>query len=199
MNVRPTQAWAVAGSRVLQVLPTAASLVMQTSRQVRRASTATRTSCDNKEYDQCGGKEWTGATCCPDGLVCAEMNDYYSSCSRTPAPAPPPTPQFQCPNGGPSFPQSECGSKMCCNGKVVEREGWCCSDQLPLLPTSYPTADLSSGTVVGPENTYYLPACQRADPDKPFCDGSTGRCDDDHFSVSACRAPVGVQCFQSSC
>jgi hypothetical protein len=164
-----------------------------------RASAAARRTCENKEYDQCGGKDWTGATCCPDGLVCAKESDYYSQCSRTPAPPPPPTPQFQCPDGDAHFPKSECGSKMCCDGQVVERTGWCCSDKLPLFPAGNPTAHLSSGTAVGPEGTAYLPACETNAPGKPFCDYSTGLCDDDHFSPSACREPVGVQCYDHSC
>ncbi|KAJ3034807.1 hypothetical protein HDV00_004630 [Rhizophlyctis rosea] len=31
-------------------------------------------------YGQCGGKGWTGATCCASGTTCKVSNDYYSQC-----------------------------------------------------------------------------------------------------------------------
>ena len=36
--------------------------------------------CANKEYDQCGGQGWTGATCCPPYDQCTVINPYYSQC-----------------------------------------------------------------------------------------------------------------------
>lgn len=27
---------------------------------------------------QCGGKAWTGETCCPDGYKCTPQNEWYS-------------------------------------------------------------------------------------------------------------------------
>lgn len=39
--------------------------------------------CTNKKFEQCGGIGWTGATCCPDPLVCSDIvppNDYYKQC-----------------------------------------------------------------------------------------------------------------------
>ena len=29
---------------------------------------------------QCGGKAWTGETCCPDGYKCTPQNEWYSQC-----------------------------------------------------------------------------------------------------------------------
>jgi cellulose 1,4-beta-cellobiosidase len=31
-------------------------------------------------WGQCGGKEWTGATCCQSGNGCVKQNDYYFQC-----------------------------------------------------------------------------------------------------------------------
>ncbi|CAM1505779.1 Fc.00g114160.m01.CDS01 [Cosmosporella sp. VM-42] len=31
-------------------------------------------------WGQCGGKSWTGATCCEAGSSCQAMNEYYSQC-----------------------------------------------------------------------------------------------------------------------
>ena len=36
--------------------------------------------CVNKEYDQCGGKDFPGDTCCPDYDECIYKNPYYSQC-----------------------------------------------------------------------------------------------------------------------
>jgi len=40
--------------------------------------------CANKEFDQCGGKEWAGATCCRYGQECQEDNEWFSKCVRLP-------------------------------------------------------------------------------------------------------------------
>jgi len=37
-------------------------------------------SCPNKEFGQCGGKGWSGSTCCPDYDKCTNVNEYYSQC-----------------------------------------------------------------------------------------------------------------------
>ena len=34
-----------------------------------------RSGCTNKEWAQCGGKSWSGETCCPDFDKCAKVND----------------------------------------------------------------------------------------------------------------------------
>jgi hypothetical protein len=39
-----------------------------------------QSSCTNKEWGQCGGKQWTGPTCCPSYDTCKKVNDYYSQC-----------------------------------------------------------------------------------------------------------------------
>lgn len=36
--------------------------------------------CPNKEWDQCGGKTFTGDTCCPSYDTCKWVNGYYSQC-----------------------------------------------------------------------------------------------------------------------
>jgi len=37
--------------------------------------------CSNKEFDQCGGKGFTGPTCCQQGIDnCTVVNAYYSQC-----------------------------------------------------------------------------------------------------------------------
>ena len=48
-------------------------------------------------YDQCGGNDFTGATCCVQVQTCNFVNPYYSQClpggsSPTPTPSPSPLP-----------------------------------------------------------------------------------------------------------
>ncbi|ORX42313.1 hypothetical protein BCR36DRAFT_407102 [Piromyces finnis] len=31
-------------------------------------------------WEQCGGKNWTGPTCCKTGYVCHEYNEWYYQC-----------------------------------------------------------------------------------------------------------------------
>lgn len=45
-----------------------------------------------KEYDQCGGKGWSGKTNCCSGLNCIANNEYYSQCLAPTPPTPPPLP-----------------------------------------------------------------------------------------------------------
>ena len=52
----------------------------------------------SKEYEQCGGKGWTGPTCCQSGCGCTAQGEWYSQCvpksgwkcdmSGTPTPTP---------------------------------------------------------------------------------------------------------------
>jgi hypothetical protein len=42
---------------------------------------ATMPKCDNADWAQCGGKEFTGATCCPAGSACAYTNEWWSQCA----------------------------------------------------------------------------------------------------------------------
>lgn len=37
-------------------------------------------SCPNRLWGTCGGRGWTGPTCCQDGTVCQVQNEYYSQC-----------------------------------------------------------------------------------------------------------------------
>jgi hypothetical protein len=37
--------------------------------------------CDNAPWDQCGGTNFQGETCCPAGYDCTYSNDYFSGCS----------------------------------------------------------------------------------------------------------------------
>jgi len=34
----------------------------------------------SKAWGQCGGKTWSGATCCNDGLTCNRQSEWYSQC-----------------------------------------------------------------------------------------------------------------------
>lgn len=38
------------------------------------------TACSNVEFDQCGGSNFTGDTCCPDYDVCTYVNSFFSQC-----------------------------------------------------------------------------------------------------------------------
>jgi Fungal cellulose binding domain len=64
------------------------------------------------EYDQCGGKSWTGPTCCVRGYECKKINEWYSQCQEKVPPSPPQCIQkwMQC--GGTGFPTPKC----CQNG-----------------------------------------------------------------------------------
>lgn len=39
--------------------------------------------CGNEEYQQCGGLEFTGSTCCPSYDDCVFVNSWYSQCQPT--------------------------------------------------------------------------------------------------------------------
>ena len=41
--------------------------------------------CDSWGFSQCGGKGFSGLTCCPSGFMCDKDNEYYSQCKVTPA------------------------------------------------------------------------------------------------------------------
>ena len=49
---------------------------------------------------QCGGKGYTGETCCPSGFKCTVVNQYYSQCKRIPT---------QCGPTGMNWPGESCG------------------------------------------------------------------------------------------
>ncbi|CAE8701580.1 unnamed protein product, partial [Polarella glacialis] len=59
--------------------------------------------CAKAKYEKCGGRDFTGDTCCPSGTWCLAVNDWWAqcepcevtwdaSCSGTPSPAPQPSP-----------------------------------------------------------------------------------------------------------
>ena len=82
--------------------------------------------CPNKEFKQCGGKDFSGPTCCPSGTTCVSMSEYYSQCQHTAGP-PGPDPG---PGSGPS-PSSPPGS-CAKNYKQCGGTGWsgattCCT------------------------------------------------------------------------
>lgn len=43
-------------------------------------------------WGQCGGKDWSGHTCCEAGSACIVSNPWYSQCLARPSPIPEPTP-----------------------------------------------------------------------------------------------------------
>ncbi|KAI8894668.1 concanavalin A-like lectin/glucanase domain-containing protein [Globomyces pollinis-pini] len=52
------------------------------------------------KYNQCGGKNYQGETCCEPGTVCTLVNEYYSQClPGTTQPPPPPPASGNCATG----------------------------------------------------------------------------------------------------
>eukprot|EP00966_Prymnesium_polylepis_P188073 4359489-Prymnesium_polylepis.1 len=49
------------------------------------AFSASLDDCPNKAYSQCGGKGFTGATCCPPGYTC-KGDQYYAQCTSSAPP-----------------------------------------------------------------------------------------------------------------
>ena len=41
--------------------------------------------CPNSRWDKCGGQDFLGPTCCPDGDICQYSNDWYSQCVQDPS------------------------------------------------------------------------------------------------------------------
>lgn len=65
------------------------------------------------KYEQCGGKDWTGPTCCKTGLQCFAHNEHYAQCDLSDDHEPPENcaPEWhQC--GG----QDWSGPTQCCSG-----------------------------------------------------------------------------------
>jgi cellulose 1,4-beta-cellobiosidase len=46
----------------------------------RRDGTRDSVTDDTFNRGQCGGRDWTGATCCVSGSTCVKQHDYYSQC-----------------------------------------------------------------------------------------------------------------------
>jgi hypothetical protein len=139
--------------------------------------------CINNAWSQCGGKGFTGKTCCPAGSTCSAQSEYYSQCipsgyptfppftpqptastpaptSATPAPTPVPTQSGcvadwrQC--GGVSF-----SGPTCCSIKTSfcsKQSDWY-SQCLPAGSAPFPLVDytfeqVSGGKVLNPITAY---------------------------------------------
>ena len=106
--------------------------------------------CVNARYKQCGGKSWTGATCCPDDMPCVYVSEYYSQC-RPNGPAPPTAP------GSPAYGGLTCSAKGAqCGGKLWTG-ATCCVAGLDCIKSSeiYSQCQTrkSSHTISAPHNT----------------------------------------------
>jgi hypothetical protein len=71
----------------------------------------------SREWQQCGGRQWTGPTCCTEGLSCKVDNAYYSFCNRQENPGPCAGHWEQC--GGREW----AGATCCAPGLQCVREG----------------------------------------------------------------------------
>jgi hypothetical protein len=61
-----------------QKLPVAPNTTPSSS--TSSAGTTPPATCPNKQGSQCGGKAFTGNTCCPSGLQCVYVEPYWSNC-----------------------------------------------------------------------------------------------------------------------
>jgi hypothetical protein len=52
--------------------------------------------CTNKIYEQCGGKDYIGETCCPANTICKDDNENWSGCYPPDTPPLPPVPIKAC-------------------------------------------------------------------------------------------------------
>lgn len=152
------------------------------------------------------GQACTFTSGCVTGLHCD--NDAHScktiaeNCTCVAAPTPPKP--FQC--GSSEITHDECGSKVCCGDQIRNQsDGLCCmlpSANEGMLNTRLPSMEIDGQRLIGPAGTFpysdstHSPGCPK---EKPFCDGNTGNCNDYHFDVSACRAPLGTACREKSC
>jgi len=59
--------------------PTTTSLPTGTSITTKPTATGGGGNCATK-WGQCGGREWSGATCCESGSTCKILNEWYSQC-----------------------------------------------------------------------------------------------------------------------
>ncbi|CAJ1332243.1 unnamed protein product [Effrenium voratum] len=73
-----TTANTVTGSTTAATTSSAASTSLSTATTTTTESVECR-----KRYAQCGGKTYTGATCCEDGWYCIYGGPYYSQCKTT--------------------------------------------------------------------------------------------------------------------
>ena len=85
-----------------------------------------------REYAQCGGIGYKGATCCQSGLYCRKTSDYYSQCVAK-------APSGNCvPNHQKCGGKNHRGSTKCCEGLVcVASDAW--YSQCKRIPTKSPT------------------------------------------------------------
>tara|TARA_A100001011_G_scaffold400160_2_gene512847 strand:- start:761 stop:2269 length:1509 start_codon:yes stop_codon:yes gene_type:complete len=145
-------------------LPIAFLLLISTSffiyyiiTQSQQKCTYKNTTCPNQVWDQCGGKDFDGNTCCQKDNTCVETNEYYSQCmpfSPTPIPShhlpsrshssPTPIPSHHLPSRShssptPSISQGPSGSLISLNMKdwITDfNEGGIASTILPTKSTS---------------------------------------------------------------
>eukprot|EP00930_Biecheleria_cincta_P029917 TRINITY_DN20759_c0_g1_i1.p1 TRINITY_DN20759_c0_g1~~TRINITY_DN20759_c0_g1_i1.p1 ORF type:complete len:1010 (+),score=117.39 TRINITY_DN20759_c0_g1_i1:158-3187(+) len=82
------------------------SIISSTTLPLTAAAPASTTSASGpcgKVYAQCGGKGFTGSSCCEAGSTCVFDNDYYSQCKPGSGPSPPsPSPAPPTPSPSPS-------------------------------------------------------------------------------------------------
>jgi endoglucanase len=88
-------------------------------------------------WQQCGGKTWTGPTCCVKRSTCQVTNEYYSQCVPTNEPLDPSDPDAKC-----SAVWQQCGGKnyngpTCCqSGSVCQTTNEYYSQCVPGEPTT---------------------------------------------------------------
>lgn len=99
----------------------------------------TTSSCSNKTDSQCGGKTYTGQTCCPSPLKCTYRNEWFSKC-MAPASSPTPSPtvtkkpvtsaptQLVCDNS-----ETPCG-RGSYNGVPTSGDTFCCAIDEECVP-----------------------------------------------------------------
>jgi len=78
-------------------------------------------------WGQCGGKTWTGSTCCPQGSYCNMQNEWYSQCVKGNGPADTDAP----PTVAPTDPVGDDGSACSAVWKQCGGQNWmgpkCCA------------------------------------------------------------------------
>ncbi|KAG4092075.1 carbohydrate-binding module family 1 protein [Neocallimastix lanati (nom. inval.)] len=81
--VEPVNTQAAVGPINTEVAqPTTTEVVETTTTTIEETETpSVAAECANPGYARCGGSGYTGLTCCPEGFVCVEYNEFYSQCS----------------------------------------------------------------------------------------------------------------------
>lgn len=60
--------------------PTTTTIPSSSTTTAPPATTTTSGSNCSQKWGQCGGNNWTGATCCVSGSTCSRVNEWYSQC-----------------------------------------------------------------------------------------------------------------------